>query len=384
MIQTEPLPWAESVLDRACGRRSAPGFLEELLGRREGKCMVLIGGRALVHQDSIVFLDPNELPAPELTVYLGRTTAAADDGAALPAAFPAELPAEHAGGDMPVNALVNAQSNVSAKVPPVGAPLRYGQLALGTDVLVVVLPDDASGEALTQAPEGSRLAGYREVALNLPAADAGIFIEASAITNWHRTHQHCPLCGTATEIEVAGWVRRCPADNSEHFPRIDPAIIVAVVGPDDRILLGGGSSWETNRYSTLAGFVEPGESLEQAVVREIAEEVGVRLHSPRYLGSQGWPFPASLMLGFTAQTEDTVATPDGVEISRARWFSRAEIQQAVTAGEVVISTRTSIARALIEHWYGGPIQDAAGTPVPAVQPKSAMQREHAEGKASGA
>ncbi len=337
--------------------------------------MVLIDGKTLIHQDGVVFLDPDELPAVDLTVYLGRTTAAAGDGAGPANA----VPAEHAPVD---SSRVNASRVISPPVTSsrVNAPLRYTQLPAGTEVLAAVLPGEASGAALAKAPEGSRLAGYREVALNLPAADAGIFIQASAITNWHRTHLHCPLCGAMTQIEVAGWVRRCPADNSEHFPRTDPAIIVAVVGPDDRILLGSGSSWAANRYSTLAGFVEPGESLEQAVVREIGEEVGVRLHSPRYLGSQGWPFPASLMLGFLARTEDAVATPDGVEIARARWFSRAELQPAVTSGEVVISTRTSIARSLIEHWYGGTIQDA---PEPAVPPEPAVQPGGVEDKASG-
>jgi NAD+ diphosphatase len=148
-------------------------------------------------------------------------------------------------------------------------------------------------------------------------------------------------------------------DNSEHFPRTDPAIIVTVVGPDDRLLLGGGSTWEANRYSTLAGFVEPGESLEQAVVREIQEEVGVHVHTSQYMGSQPWPFPASLMLGFNALTEDREATPDGIEVTRARWFGREELQAAILTGEIVISTRASIARALIEAWYGGTILDYA-------------------------
>ena len=184
-------------------------------------------------------------------------------------------------------------------------------------------------------------------------------MEASAITNWHAGHTHCPRCGTPTEVEAGGWVRRCPADSSEHYPRTDPAIIVTVVGPDGRLLLGGGGPLDARNYSTLAGFVEPGESLEQAVVREIYEEVGVRVTTCQYLGSQSWPFPASLMLGFTAVTEDAEARPDGVEVTRARWFSREELQEAVLAGDITISSRLSIARSLIEHWYGGRIRDLA-------------------------
>jgi NAD+ diphosphatase len=133
-----------------------------------------------------------------------------------------------------------------------------------------------------------------------------------------------------------------------------------VVGPDGRLLLGGGGPADAKNYSTLAGFVEPGESLEQAVVREIYEEVGVTVTACQYLGSQSWPFPASLMLGFTAVTEDAEARPDGVEVTRARWFSREELREAVLTGEITISSRLSIARSLIEHWYGGRIQDRAG------------------------
>ncbi|MBG0739493.1 NAD(+) diphosphatase [Paeniglutamicibacter antarcticus] len=330
MIQTEPLPWTEAVLDRGCERRSAAGFLEGLLSSEESRCMVLVDGKTLIQSERIVFVDARQLAPDALAVYLGRATAAL---APVPGAAP-----------------VQVQLSSPDSTPP--------RLSPEDDILLVVLPAEAAAAVLAMAPAGTRLAGYREAALSLPAADAGIFIEASAIANWHRTHKHCPLCGALTRTEAAGWVRRCPQDNSEHYPRTDPAIIVAVVGPDERILLAGGSNWEANRYSTLAGFVEPGESLEQAVVREIGEEVGVRLHSPTYLGSQAWPFPASLMLGYLARTEDTEAVPDGVEITRARWFSRDELQQAVSSGEIVISTRTSIARALIENWYGGRILEA--------------------------
>src|SRR6478752_3539347 len=114
-------------------------------------------------------------------------------------------------------------------------------------------------------PGDAQWAGFREVAARLNATDTALFIEASAIANWHSTHTHCPRCGTPPQPEAGGWVRRCPADNSEHFPRPDPAIIVTVVGPDGRLLLGGGGPLDARNYSTLAGFVEPGESLEQAV-----------------------------------------------------------------------------------------------------------------------
>ncbi|WP_026555553.1 NAD(+) diphosphatase [Arthrobacter sp. 35W] len=313
MIDAPLLPWPDAVLERATERRAAAGFMPDLLAGARYLAMLLSGGKTLVKDGRILFLDPAVLPAGDEagrgTVFLGSTTDA---------------------------------------VAPMGPDI---------DLVLVHGVDEADAAALAES-EGAVLLGYREAVATLDAAHAAIFIEASAIANWHRGHTHCPRCGAETVPESGGWVRRCSNDGTEHFPRTDPAIIVAVVGADDRILLGGGTNWESNRYSTLAGFVEPGESLEQAVVREIAEEVGVRLHSPRYLGSQSWPFPASLMLGFIAYTDDDVATPDGVEVTRARWFSRAELAEAVSSGEVVISARLSIARSLIEHWYGGRIEDA--------------------------
>ena len=170
--------------------------------------------------------------------------------------------------------------------------------------------------------------GFRDVAARLNPTDTALFIEASAIANWHATHTHCPRCGTPTQPEAGGWVRRCPADNSEHYPRTDPAIIVTVVGPDGRLLLGGGGPLDAKNYSTLAGFVEPGESLEQAVVSaKSARKWASGSPHRQYLGSQSWPFPASLMLGFTATTEDTEATA-----RRRRGHPGALVQPERTAG----------------------------------------------------
>src|SRR4051812_3578171 len=136
---------------------------------------------------------------------------------------------------------------------------------------------------------------------------------------------------------------------------------MTVVDDDERLLLGSQASWPTGRYSTLAGFVEPGEPLEAAVRREVAEEVGVEVDEVTYLGSQPWPFPASVMVGFRARATSEQIRVDGVEITKARWFTRGELAEAVTAGDVVLPGRVSIARALIEEWYGGPLEDAAGS-----------------------
>ena len=218
-------------------------------------------------------------------------------------------------------------------------------------------------EGPLRAPLGSAAVpqGLREVGPVLDDRDAGLLVLAAALGNWHATHQHCPRCGTRTSITQGGFVRVCPADGSEHYPRTDPAMIVLVTDSSgDRALLGHGAAWPAGRFSTLAGFVEPGESAEMAVVREVAEEVRIRVGRVTYLGSQPWPFPSSLMLGFRAQALDDGATPvpDGVEVTDARWFTRAELHAAASAGEVLLPPPVSIARRLVEHWYGGPVVES--------------------------
>jgi NAD+ diphosphatase len=216
-------------------------------------------------------------------------------------------------------------------------------------------------EAPLRAPLGSAALpqGLREVGPLLDDRDAGLLVLAAALGNWHATHQHCPRCGTRTTVTQGGFVRVCPSDGSEHYPRTDPAMIVLVTdATGERALLGHGAPWPAGRFSTLAGFVEPGESAEMAVVREVFEEVQVRVGDVRYLGSQPWPFPSSLMLGFRARAlDDAEPAPDGVEVTEARWFSRAELHDAVLAGEVLLPPPVSIARRLVEHWYGGPVAE---------------------------
>jgi NAD+ diphosphatase len=226
----------------------------------------------------------------------------------------------------------------------------------GTRIVAVQLDDDAAARL---EPDEQRWVGLRTVATGLDDRDAGLFTEALGVLNWHASHANCPRCGAATQVEEGGWVRRCPVDNSQVFPRTDPAVIVLITDADDRILLGSNAMWENNRYSLLAGFVEPGEALESAVIREMFEESGLRVTEPAYVGSQPWPFPASVMCGFTAQLEgDQPARdllPDGEEILALRWFSRQELREA---GEwMLLPGASSIAHAMIERWFGAPLPE---------------------------
>ncbi|HEY7720586.1 MAG TPA: NAD(+) diphosphatase [Pedococcus sp.] len=197
----------------------------------------------------------------------------------------------------------------------------------------------------------------RQVGADLDDRDAGLLTTALGLLNWHRSHTHCPRCGTPTVPALAGWLRRCPDDGSEHYPRTDPAVIMSVVDEQERILLARGPQWGARRYSVLAGFVEPGETLEAAVAREVYEEVGLRVTDVRFLGDQPWPFPSSLMLGFTARAVGSELSLQEDEIAEARWFTRDQLLREVARGESGVSHRLSIARALIEHWLGQPVPE---------------------------
>ena len=188
----------------------------------------------------------------------------------------------------------------------------------------------------------------RSVGASLPDLDAGLLTTAVALAHWHDRHPRCPLCGTPTDVIRAGWARRCPADSSEHFPRTDPAVIMLVHDGGERCVLGRQASWPPGRYSILAGFVEPGESLEGAVMREVAEEVGLSVTDVHYAGSQPWPFPASLMLGYTARVvgDESLVLRDG-ELADARWVTKDEIRR----GDVVaLPPPVSIAYRIIADW----------------------------------
>ncbi|HSV40388.1 MAG TPA: NAD(+) diphosphatase [Nocardioidaceae bacterium] len=192
----------------------------------------------------------------------------------------------------------------------------------------------------------------RQSGPSLSTADAGLLIHATALAEWHRAHPNCPRCGGRLEPLHGGHVLQCETCERQHFPRTDPAVIMLVTD-GDRALLGRQAVWPEGRYSTLAGFVDPGESLEQAVQREVFEEVGVEVTDVTYYGNQPWPFPSSLMVGFFARAVTTEINVDGAEIEDARWISREEMKQQAQAGTLVLPGGISISRSLIEAWYGG-------------------------------
>ncbi|MCD2442639.1 NAD(+) diphosphatase [Agromyces sp. SYSU K20354] len=304
-------PFARAVIDRDAAERDDPTFAARFDADPTARVVAVRGHRVLLaervegSEPALELRHPADLPEPTLRSYLGRD------------------------GDTPVELRVF---------------------------------DEASADLIE--PEAAHWQGLRAAAPVLPANHTGLAVEAIALANWHAGHAFCPRCGAATQPVQAGWARRCERDGNLLFPRTDPAVIVIVTDDDDRLLLGSNALWEQRRFSLLAGFVEPGESLESAVVREIGEEAGLHVDRVEYVASQPWPLPASLMLGFTARlapgVDPAAAKPDGDEILELRWFTRNEITAAY--GGVVLPGETSIARWLIERWYGGPIDPEGRLP----------------------
>lgn len=256
-------------------------------------------------------------------------------------------------------ALLLSRASVAASAHPQGCAMEL--VWLGELGGVPCFAAEVTTELIVQ---GGRWSELRPVLPLLAAADLDLLAYARALVHWTRTHRHCGACGTPTQAWRGGHERRCPDCTLTAFPRIDPAVIVAV-GDDQRILLGRQASWDAGRFSVLAGFVEPGESLEEAAAREVREETGVEIAMLKYHGSQPWPFPASLMIGFHARPTRDAIRLDGQELEAARWFTRADLVVGLTGGQLSLSPRRSIAWQLIEHWF-----DAAGSPLAGVDVSS--------------
>jgi NAD+ diphosphatase len=203
-------------------------------------------------------------------------------------------------------------------------------------------------------PARGRAAGLREAATELPATEAALAAYAGSLLAWHRRHRFCANCGAPTEPRDGGHERVCPACAAHHFPRTDPVVIVRVTDGGDGLLLGRQARWPEGRFSLLAGYVEPGETLEEAVRREVLEESGVALDSVTYVASQPWPFPSSLMIGFSAVTARGDPAPGDDELAEVRWFERDEVARAAHGeGPLMLAPPYSIARRLIDAWLAG-------------------------------
>ena len=207
---------------------------------------------------------------------------------------------------------------------------------------------DIADPVATLIPADARFEDLRMIGGQLPQQEAGVLAYARGMSYWRHRHRYCGMCGAPNASTSAGHVMRCTNEScaTDHFPRIDPAIIV-LVSDGERALLGRQASWPEGRYSTIAGFVEPGESLEDAVVREVLEETGVRVLESEYHSSQPWPFPASLMIGFSARAAATEIPRADEELEDVRWFSRADI----ASGMPVMPPSQSVSYRLIEDWY---------------------------------
>lgn len=307
---TARLPLSRYLVDRDHEARALPELISTRWTNAATRVVPLWNGKALVRtgaaeKPELAFLSATDVPAPTPTaiaLYLGRSL------------------------------------DPHAREP------------VGTPLLAVELSDE---QAAAVESDSTRWQSLRDLAVVLSDRDTGVFAEALGLRNWHHSHRFCPRCGAATAIESAGWVRRCTACGSQVFPRTDPAVIMLITDAADRLLLGSNAMWENNRYSLLAGFVEPGESLEAAVIRESFEESGLRVTDATYLGSQPWPFPASIMCGFTARVaageDPSYLAPDGAEILDLRWFTRSELRTAA-ASWLMLPGQSSIAHAMIERW----------------------------------
>jgi NAD+ diphosphatase len=324
------LALARGTVDRVTEKRSDPDWLDAAWKDPRTRVLVVSDGQALVRLDNtradLVFVSPPDAP-PGLRMLLGQDT------------------------DDVVYFGVNGELPTPADVPPLGEPPSPSP--------------SSSSQPPGRTRQDVRAVSLREAGSLLGDRDAGLFTHAVALANWHDSHTHCPLDGTPTLPAPGGHSTVCPKDGSEHFPRTDPAVIMLVTDPDDRCLLARNAAWPGRRVSILAGFVDPGESAEQAVVREVAEETGIKVHNVRYLGSQPWPMPRSLMLGFRADAPaGQVIAVDHEELAEANWYSRDELVAAIKAREIALPPSVSIARHIIESWFGGPLPSTWTEPLP--------------------
>ena len=263
-------------------------------------------------------------------------------------------------GQSPLRPVFLSPQELYERVDDTGSPTFLG-LHRDRAYFAATLPASMAAvpDRLTECGQFQEL---RQVAALLDAPDAALLAHARAMAYWHQRHRFCGDCGSPTESREGGYVRVCSnaGCGQHHFPRSDPAIIV-LVESGNRCLLGRKSSWPAGQYSTIAGFVEPGECIEGAVIREVSEETGVQVGEIHYQSSQPWPFPSSLMLGFRAWAVESTIRVDQDELEDAQWFTREQIRSGLLEKSLRLPPNISVSHRLIEGWYDegqfGPLRD---------------------------
>jgi NAD+ diphosphatase len=296
--------FAGNPLDRASDRRTKPEWIAEQLASSDSLGIAMWNGRP--------FVEPSK-----------------DEGGLQIAYLPAKLVGELAGG-----------------------PERLLFMGLWKETAVFAVDlEDAADPADGPLQGFGKFEDLRAIALKLPPTEAAIVATAKQMFEWRRRHPHCAVCGQRSEAMDGGWKRRCPSCSAEHFPRTDPVVIMLPYH-GDRCMLGRQEQWPKGMFSALAGFLEPGENIEEACARELHEEAGLRTRKVRYHSTQPWPYPSSLMIGLIAEVEDDEGVADQAELSEIRWFTRAEAKDLI-AGKldgVAAPMRLAIAHQLIKAW----------------------------------
>jgi len=236
-------------------------------------------------------------------------------------------------------------------LPAVGEDGRLEWKLATSSELFLGIMDGRPRFSASEQPHANARAAFDTIGA-LSFEEAPLFAAALSLAWWHSRHRFCANCGAATQIERGGWSRVCPECSAQHFPRVDPVVIM-LAEHEGRLLLGRQPQYPPGRYSALAGFLEPGESIEAAVARELHEEAGIKVADVRYTASQPWPFPSSLMIGCFAEADGDALIVDKTELDDARWFTREEVAGAIDGhpdATFQAPPKAAIARTLLEHW----------------------------------
>ncbi|NEG95236.1 NAD(+) diphosphatase [Bifidobacterium sp. SMB2] len=337
------LPLAQGTIDYEVDRRGEEGLIDTVLGETATQVMLISNGLIAVPKGDaakveydVAKIRPALVPGPyvraELRAHRGVTAIflGTDRLGAAPETHYVALDITRAASDIPGSQF--------------GADHTFGR-------------DDDS--LIGKAAARFDWVDLRGFAPHVGSRDAGLATSAVTVGIWHNRQRFCPCCGSPVEPALAGWAQRCTNASDGNrilFPRIEPAVITAIVDSSDRLLLQHNAAWKDNLYSVSAGFVEAGENLEHAARREAKEETGITLGEVKYLGSQPWPFPASLMMAFKARALTTEVRVDHEETADARWFTRDEFTDAMIMGRIKVPGKATIARYMLEEWYGRPLQ----------------------------